>query len=279
MKRSGNGKEYELKETLLAVRDVRLELGGNLILDRVNVEVRNITRPGMSQGQVIGCLGPSGIGKTQLFWTLAGLQQPTSGEVILNGGTKVERGMVGVVSQKYPIFDRRTVMSNLMVAARQKGHTATEARERATAMLERFGIADTRNLYQSQISGGQRQRVAIAQQLLCSEHFLLMDEPFSGLDCIAKANVRDFIGEVSRADDLNTTIITTHVIEPVTAIADTIWLMGRDRDAAGNPIPGAHIVKSFDLVEMGLAWEPGIERTPRFREFVGMLEYEEFPKL
>ncbi len=123
MKRSGNGKEYELKETLLAVRDVRLELGGNLILDRVNVEVRNITRPGMSQGQVIGCLGPSGIGKTQLFWTLAGLQQPTSGSATVVGIDVVRdaarlRRSIGVAGQQVAVDDQLTGLENLEVVGR-----------------------------------------------------------------------------------------------------------------------------------------------------------------
>ena len=259
---------YEVKETILQVRDVNVTLGNNHILKNLNLEIKNIVRPGMTQGQVVGLLGPSGVGKTTLFRVLAGLSAPDTGEVIVEG-KPVERGKVGVVAQHYPLFNPRTVLGNLTVAGRQAGLKAGESETTARDILKRFGIEEQANKYPVQLSGGQRQRVAIAQQFMCSDHFLLMDEPFSGLDLLAVERVGNFIREIAETDELKTIVLVTHDIEAALAVADTIWLIGRDRDAAGNPVPGARIQKTFDLAERGLAWQKNIENLPEYLQLLG----------
>src|SRR3954465_12824390 len=110
---------YELKETLLSIEDLNLSLGGKGILGGVSACVRNVTRPGVLQGQVIGVLGPSGVGKTQLFRLLSGLTRPDSGRVLLGSKQEpVARGQVGVVAQAYRLFEHYNVVDNLIVAAR-----------------------------------------------------------------------------------------------------------------------------------------------------------------
>jgi ABC-type nitrate/sulfonate/bicarbonate transport system ATPase subunit len=264
--------QYEFKETLLRVEHVSLELGGNLILRDVNAEVKEIIRPG-SKGQVVGLLGPSGIGKTQFFKIMAGLQQPSSGIVCVNAEvTPVQRGQVGVVAQNYPLFRHRTVLGNLIVAAVQKGLSSKEAREKAMSFLSRFELSDHALKYPEELSGGQRQRVAIVQQLLCSDHFLLMDEPFSGLDLLMMGQVCSVISEVAGMDELNTIIVITHDISAAVSIADTLWLMGRDRDEKDNIIPGAYVKRVVNLIDEDLAWHPEIATTPQFAEFVRQLK-------
>lgn len=176
--------------------------------------------------------------------------------------------MVGVVAQNYILFKHRTVLGNLMIAATQAGDTSKVAKERSMAMLERFKLTDKADVYPRQLSGGQRQRIAIAQQMLCDGHFLLMDEPFSGLDMIMKGKVSELINEISLMDEKNTIIIVTHDVTEATSVADELWLMGRDRDAEGNEIPGARIKETFDLKKLGLAWQPDITTTPEFMNFV-----------
>src|SRR5689334_24285813 len=123
--------EHKFEETLLKVTDVSVTLGKTQILRDLNLEVKNITRPGMTQGQVVGLLGPSGVGKTTLFRILAGLDEPDSGQVLVDEAQKpVERGMVGVVAQNYPLFEHRRVLSNMMVAGRLAGLSGSTARER-----------------------------------------------------------------------------------------------------------------------------------------------------
>src|SRR5690242_1766064 len=115
------------------------------------------------------------MGKTSLFRILAGLDAPDTGTVVLEKECKpVERGMVGVVAQNYPLFAHRTVLGNLTVAGRRSGLSGGGAKERAKELLKRFGLEEHAGKYPAQLSGGQRQRLAIIQQFMCSEHFLLM---------------------------------------------------------------------------------------------------------
>ncbi len=270
---------YECGETILKTINVSLRLGQNTILRDVNLEIRDILRPGLVTGQVVGLLGPSGIGKTRLFRILAGLDEPDTGSVLIGPqGIPVQRGMVGVVAQHYPLFAHRTVVGNLIVAGRRAGLSHAQATERAHSFLKRFRLEDHAALYPAQLSGGQRQRVAIAQQFMCSEHFLLMDEPFSGLDPIASENVVELITEVAGADELRTIIVVTHDIVAALEVADTIWLLGRDRDEEGQVIPGARIQVSYNLIERGLAWRKGIATTPEFLNLLREIR-ERFPTL
>jgi len=270
---------HEFKECILRATGVNVSLGGMQILRDLNLEIKNVVRPGMTQGQIVGLLGPSGMGKTTLFRVLAGLDKPDSGTVLVDEGMRpVERGMVGVVAQNYPLFEHRKVLSNLAIAGRRNGLSGNESSDKSISLLTRFGLKEHAGKYPCQLSGGQRQRVAIAQQFMCSEHFLLMDEPFSGLDLLAVDRVIELITEMAEADELKTFIVVTHDIAAALEVCDTIWLMGRDRDAQGNLIPGARIQKSYDLIERGLAWQKGITTRPEYVELMNEIR-DIFPRL
>ena len=259
--------DYSHGATLLKAEEISVTLGGCPILRDLNLEVKDIRRPGAVAGQVVGLLGPSGVGKTTLFRVLAGLDKPDTGRVLIGEqGVPVQRGMVGVVAQHYPLFQHRTVMGNLLVAGKGAGLSHAAAVEKAKGLLTRFGLLDRSGHYPVQLSGGQKQRVAIAQQFMCSEHFLLLDEPFSGLDPMAIDRVAELLNEVASMHEANTIVVVTHDIGAALEVADTIWLMGRDRDAAGNIIPGAKIKESYNLIERGLAWRDGIATEPAFLE-------------
>lgn len=256
-------------KTLLKIEDVSLEYDGRPILKHVTAEIRDIIRADCTQGQVVGFLGPSGIGKTQLFRIIAGLNRPTSGRVSINGTDRpVQAGEVGVVAQDYPLFEHRTVLSNLLLAANQKEKDDKVAREKVMQYLNEFELIDKARLYPVQLSGGQRQRCAIIQQILCSDHFLLMDEPFSGLDLLMLEKTCTLIQKVANMDELNTIIVVTHDVTAAASVADHLWLMGRDHDAQGNPLAGSHIVETYDLIERDLCWHPEIITHPKFVDFV-----------
>ena len=263
---------YTVGERLLTIDNVCVHYD-RPILEGVSGHIDNIHREGLQQGQVVCLLGPSGIGKSQLFRCIAGLQRPTSGNVRLNGQQReVQPGEVGVVAQNYPLFNHRTVWGNLMLAATRHGRDEYTAAEDCLALLEKFGLVDQARCHPMMLSGGQRQRVAIAQQLLCSSHFLLMDEPFSGLDPLAKSAVCETLVDVSTTHELNTIIVVTHDIESAIRISDTLWLLGRNRDASGKPVGGAAIQEIHDLAGAGLAWDPDIESRPEFRELAAALK-------
>jgi polar amino acid transport system ATP-binding protein/sulfate transport system ATP-binding protein len=260
---------FQHKEPLVTIEGVSLNLGGRQILKNVSAAVRNIVRPGLTQGQVVGFLGPSGIGKSQLCRIIAGLQEPDSGEVRVGvAQERVALGSVGRVSQNYELFEHRRVMDNLLIAGRTLPVGA--AREKARSLLERFGLADHAQAWPASLSGGQRQRIAIAQQLMRGTKLLLMDEPFTGLDPLSKDSVCELITEVAGLDEHFTIIIVAHDIGALVSVADTLWLLGRNRDEKNVVIPngGASIKKEYDLIERGLAWRKDIRLTTQFSDCV-----------
>jgi ABC-type nitrate/sulfonate/bicarbonate transport system ATPase subunit len=253
--------EYERKEVLLKIDNVSVAYDGVPILRNMSAEIRNVVRPNMMQGQVVGLLGPSGIGKTTLFRVLAGLKKPDTGAVYVGTEGKLTApGMVGVVAQHYPLMPHRTVLGNLIKAAKQSNPTDVE--DRCKAMLAEFDLSPHADKYPIQLSGGQKQRVAIAQQLLCSEHYIVMDEPFSGLDVNSLNKVIALIQRVTTTHEETTVVVVTHDVSAAISAADTIWLMGRDRNPDGSVIPGARIMESVDLIERGLCWQPDVLALP-----------------
>jgi len=246
------------------------------ILRDINAQVLDVTRPNMTQGQIVGFYGRSGIGKSVLCRIMAGLIAPTAGTVEVGLAQQaVAPGMVGFVQQRYPLFDHRTLLDNLLVAAERK-YAPAEARQHVETYLERFCLAPHRRKYPALLSGGQRQRAAIAQQLLCSDHLILLDEPFSGLDVAMIDEVKKIIVEVTTMDELNTVVIVSHDLVTTTALADRLWLLGYERDAAGLPVPGATIspLHQYNLAEMGLAWHENVEAEPEFAQFVEHIKNE-----
>lgn len=113
------------------------------------------------------------------------------------------------------------------------------------------------------MSGGQRQRVSIIQQLINGSEFLLLDEPFSGLDVIVLDKVVNLLLKVSQSDELKTLIIVSHDIENAVAISDTVFIMGTEPGKEG-----AIIKKEIDLVERDLAWKKDIHMEPKFQETI-----------
>lgn len=271
--------EYSYHEDILKVENVSLAFGEKLVLRDINVTIKDVKRKGFENtGQIIGFLAPSGRGKTQLFNILAGLNTPTTGTVLIKGHP-VHPGDVGVVAQNYPLFNHKTIMQNLKLAVRKSNLSDADKVNKINFYLERFKLADKKEYYPMSLSGGQRQRIAIIQQLLCSENFLLLDEPFSGLDINMIKEVSDVILEVANLNDYNTIIIVSHDIPSTIAIADNLWIMGYDYDATGQPIPGATIKYVKDLMEEGIAWNyPNTFDLPEFQHAVKQIR-DLFPTL
>ena len=267
---------YAYHEPILTLQNVSMSFHNEPVLRDINAQVLDVVRPHMTQGQIVGFYGRSGIGKSVLCRIMAGLMAPTAGTVQVGQAQQaVMPGMVGFVQQRYPLFDHRTLFDNLLVAAERK-HAPAEARQHVDTYLERFGLAPHRRKYPAHLSGGQRQRAAIAQQLLCSDHLILLDEPFSGLDVAMIDEVKKIIVEVTTMDELNTVIIVSHDIVTTTALADRLWLLGYEHDAAGALVPGATISPQhqYNLAEMGLAWHENVEAEPEFGRFVEHIKNE-----
>jgi ABC-type multidrug transport system ATPase subunit len=137
--------EYEKKETILKVENVSLTLGDTQILRDINIEVKDIVRPGMSQGQIIGFLGPSGIGKTKFFEMLSGIipinNKNAKGKISIGVElVPVSLGNVGVIQQNYPLFEHRTIYKNLDIAAKIKYSNEKDRQDRINDILGRFDL-------------------------------------------------------------------------------------------------------------------------------------------
>ncbi len=251
-------------EVLVDVQDVSLSLGDTHILDKIRFQILNRRRAGETTGQIVGLLGPSGVGKTRLFRIMAGLDQPDHGSVTGRASKPLQPGEVGVVFQHYPLLRHHTVRGNLQVAARIQGLAPNVAEKRIDELLQRFNLTHRGAFFPAQISGGQRQRVAIAQQIVKPRELLLLDEPFSGLDPLAVEAVVKLLQEVAHADDLNTLVVVTHDISAALLVSDTLVLLGRKAGPDGAPAGAASVRRVFDLVAQGLAYRPGVELTPEF---------------
>lgn len=267
---------YTKQEVLLQAKNVSLSYGSKCILHDVNFCIRDIVRPGLQQGQVVSLVGRSGIGKTQLFRVLSGLQKPCSGGVVIRerrpsetaGGVievwkerSVRPGDMGVIFQNYYQFGWRTVRQSLLLAARQNRALAGREDEAIREYAGRFDLGDVLSRYPAQLSGGQQQRVSIIQQLLKGADFLLLDEPFSGLDICVLDKVVELLLQVSLSDELKTLIIVSHDIATAVAISDTVFILGRE---AGRE--GSTLVREIDLMERGLAWRQDVRGEKAFVE-------------
>lgn len=254
---------YTKTGVLLEAEDIQLSYGDKIILRDINFTIKDIHRPGMQQGQVVSLIGRSGIGKTQLFKILSGLQKPTSGTVTIQDNKTVQAGDMGVIFQNYYLFEWRTVYHSLLLAAKMNKDLKGKEDEVIKQYAASFTIDDALQKYPQQLSGGQRQRASIIQQLLKGSDFLLLDEPFSGLDICVLDKVTELLLEVSVSDEKKTLIIVSHDITTAAAISDTVMIMGCEPGK-----PGATIKKEIDMVERDLAWQKDIKRQKAFIDTV-----------
>jgi ABC-type nitrate/sulfonate/bicarbonate transport system ATPase subunit len=265
------GYSYQKKDTLIKIDNVSLSFGDKVILKPISMEVKDIVREGCITGQIVGIIGRSGIGKSTLAKILTGLIKPSTGSIYI-GNKKIEAGMVGYVAQNYPLFNHRTVIGNLLVALEKANISKLAMKDRIKEYLIRFNLQDTNDLYPSSLSGGMRQRIAIIQQLLCSEHYLVMDEPFSGLDVFMKDEVCKLITTVANLHEENTIFVIAHDIESLVNISDHLWILGVDKDTNGNIIPGAYIKKEYNLIDRGFCWNKNTLKTQEIALFVNEIK-------
>lgn len=197
--------------------------GRRLAITDVDITVADV--PGRGQCRVI--LGPSGCGKSTVLKLIAGLLEPTAGEVLVDGelvtGPSAGRGMV---FQGYSSFPWLSVLDNVRFGLDLARVPREEGNERARQLIERVGLAGNERLYPKNLSGGMRQRVAIARTLACQPRIILMDEPFGALDPRTRIEMQDLIAELWADEELNTTLVfVTHDIEEAVFLADRIVVL------------------------------------------------------
>lgn len=184
----------------------------------------------VNQGEIVGLLGPNGAGKTTSFYTVVGLIRPYSGEVLLNGQSIQKMPMfkraqlgIGYLAQEASVFRKLSVEDNVKGVLEMTSLSKKEQAERLEELLEEFGLSHIRTTRGDLLSGGERRRTEIARALATKPKFILLDEPFAGVDPIA---VEDIQGIVAGLKKKNIGIlITDHNVQETLAITDRTYLM------------------------------------------------------
>lgn len=215
------------------------------------------------QGELIAILGMSGCGKSTVLRYIAGLQQPTAGEVFLKGKPVTDKERCGMIFQQYSSLPWLTVLENVALSLKFKGISDKERKDRAREMIVKVGLEGHENKYAvyPTLSGGQLQRVAIARSLLANPEILLMDEPFGALDISTRLQMQDLLLKVW-AEFRPTIIFVTHDIPEAVYLAEDIHIMKYAPSKFVEHIP----------IDLGLERNRLTKRDPHFTELVHEVE-------
>ncbi len=215
------GSENENRAGLRA-DDLVKSYGGRRVVDRLSLAIK--------PGEIVGLLGPNGAGKTTTFHMIVGFERLDSGEIwfgarALSGMPMYERARLGIgyLAQEPSVFRRMTVEQNLVAILETTELSDTEQSERLESLLDELGIAGLRNNSASTLSGGERRRLEIARALVTSPAFILLDEPFSGVDPIAVLDIQTIISHLKeRGIGI---LITDHNVRDTLGICDRAYII------------------------------------------------------
>ena len=207
----------ENDKIILQAENITKSYGSQTIIQNINICLH--------KGELVSLLGVSGSGKTTLFHVLSGLTEPQEGRILLLGEDITGKpGKISYMLQKDLLFAHKKIIDNVSLPLVLKGMKKKEAREKADALFEEFGLENTQYKYPCQLSGGMRQRAALLRTYLSSNGVALLDEPFSALDTITKSNIHKWYLNVMQQIDLSTLFIT-HDIDEAILLSDRIYIL------------------------------------------------------
>ncbi len=218
---------------ILSTVDLTKSYKGRKVVDDINLEIR--------QGEVIGLLGPNGAGKTTTFYIIVGLVSPDAGRVLLDDTEITDlpmylraRSGISYLPQEPSIFRKLTVEENVLAVLETLPLTPAERRERLEELIEELGLQQVRRSYGYLLSGGERRRVEIARSLVISPSFILLDEPFSGIDPITVMDIQKII--VQLRDAGIGVLVTDHNVRETLRVTDRAYIINNGRIfRAGTP--------------------------------------------
>lgn len=195
---------------------------GRKVVKGITVEV--------NQGEIVGLLGPNGAGKTTSFYMIVGLIKPNGGQIFLEGKNITKYPMykraqngIGYLAQEASVFRKLSIEDNILSVLQLTNLSKKEQHSKMESLIEEFGLSHIRKNRGDLLSGGERRRTEIARALATDPHFILLDEPFAGVDPVA---VEDIQGIVARLKSKNIGIlITDHNVQETLAITDRTYLM------------------------------------------------------
>lgn len=223
-----------VERTVLSATGLIKTYGGRAVVKGVSLEVNG--------GEIVGLLGPNGAGKTTTFSIVVGLVRPDAGEVRL-GGTDVTdlpmyrraRAGISYLPQEPSVFRKMTVEQNLLAILETLDLTHAERQERADRLLDEFGLEALRDHRAYTLSGGERRRVEIARSLVVSPYFLLLDEPFAGIDPIAVLDIQAIARRLASSGI--GVLVTDHNVRETLSIVDRAYIIhGGEILRAGTPL-------------------------------------------
>lgn len=222
----------------LYTRELVKTYSGRKVVDDVSVSV--------GQGEVVGLLGPNGAGKTTSFYMIVGLISPDAGRVFLNDADITDEPMyrrarlgISYLPQEPSVFRRLTVEQNLMAVLETLSMDRSARRNRMDQLIEQLGLDKVRRSKGYMLSGGERRRVEIARSLVIEPNFLLLDEPFSGIDPIQVLEIQQIISDLKRAG--LGILMTDHNVRETLTVTDRAYIINNGRifrsgtpDSLGN---------------------------------------------
>lgn len=235
--------------SLLRIENISKSYKKRKVVDGVSFKIES--------GQVIGLLGPNGAGKTTSFYMVVGIISPDQGEIILDDlvitkDPMYKRARVGLsyLAQEPSIFRKLTVEENIMVALEAQGLNQTEQNEKLENLLNNFRVQHIRSSLGFSLSGGERRRVEIARALAGSPKFILLDEPFAGIDPIAVNDIQNIIREL-KSQGIGV-LITDHNVRETLGICDFAYILKDGRIqvcGSADEITNSEIARKFYLGE------------------------------
>jgi len=218
---------------ILSTIDLSKSFKGRKVVDDVSLRI--------AQGEVIGLLGPNGAGKTTTFYIIVGLTAPDAGQVLLDGADITHlpmylraRNGISYLPQEPSIFRKLTVEENIMAVLETLPRTPAQRRERLEELIEELGLQQVRRSAGYLLSGGERRRVEIARSLVISPSFILLDEPFSGIDPLTVLDIQQIIVQLKESGI--GVLVTDHNVRETLRVTDRAYIINNGRIfRAGTP--------------------------------------------
>ena len=207
---------------------------GRKVVDDLDLEIQ--------QGEVVGLLGPNGAGKTTTFYILVGLARPDSGRVLLDGDDITDlpmylraRSGISYLPQEPSVFRQLTVEDNLLAVLETLPLTPEQQRDRLEELLAQMGLETVRYNHAYTLSGGERRRLEIARSLVLQPAFILLDEPFSGIDPLTVVDIQKIIADLSKSGI--GVLVTDHNVRETLRVTDRAYIINNGRIfRAGTPV-------------------------------------------
>jgi len=239
--------------TLLQARALTKSYGRRVVVNGVSLEVRT--------GEVVGLLGPNGAGKTTTFYMVVGLTRPDSGQVVLGNNDITQlpmyqraRNGIGYLPQEASIFRKLTAEENVLAILETRNLSASAQRQRARMLLEELGIVAVARQPAYTLSGGERRRLEICRALATDPSFILLDEPFAGIDPIAVSEIQSIVAHLK--DRGIGVLVTDHNVRETLKITNRAYILregevfrsGTPRELASDPeVRRVYLGESFQL--------------------------------